>query len=112
MHSISHDGMYQPFYEHDACGIGFVVNLKGTASHAIVRQGIQVLENLVHRGACGCDPETGDGAGMLVRLPHRFFQEESARLKFDLPAAGAYAVGMVFLPKPDADRAACRALTR
>ncbi|HNZ17037.1 MAG: glutamate synthase large subunit [Candidatus Hydrogenedentes bacterium] len=108
MHSISHDGMYQPFYEHDACGIGFVVNLKGTASHAIVRQGIQVLENLVHRGACGCDPETGDGAGMLVRLPHRFFQEESARLKFDLPAAGAYAVGMVFLPKPDADRAACR----
>ena len=61
-------GLYRPEYEHDACGIGFVVNLKGTASHAIVRQGIQVLENLVHRGACGCDPETGDGAGMLTGL--------------------------------------------
>lgn len=110
MHSISQDGLYDPFYEHDACGIGFVVNLRGMSSHTIVRQGIQVLENLVHRGACGCDPETGDGAGMLVRLPHRFFEEESARLKFELPEAGNYGVGMVFLPQGEGDLATCKAI--
>ncbi|MEA3366272.1 MAG: hypothetical protein U9Q79_11595, partial [Candidatus Hydrogenedentes bacterium] len=108
MHAMSRDGMYHPFFEHDACGIGFVVNVKGTSSHTIVRQGIQVLENLVHRGACGCDPETGDGAGMLVRLPHRFFQEQSAKLKFDLPDFGDYGVGMLFLPKADAARKTCK----
>lgn len=108
MHGMSRDGMYHPSFEHDACGIGFVVNLNGASSHTIVRQGIQVLENLVHRGACGCDPETGDGAGMLVRLPHRFFQEQSATLEFDLPDFGDYGVGMIFLPKADAAGKTCK----
>jgi glutamate synthase (NADPH/NADH) large chain len=107
---ISQDSLYEPFYEHDACGVGFVVNLQGPPTHKIVRQGIQVLEKLVHRGACGCDPETGDGAGILVQIPHRFFQAEAERLKFDLPEAGAYGVGMVFLPRDEADRQTCIAL--
>ena len=107
MRTMSRSGLYDPRYEHDACGVGFVVNVNGAATHAIVRQGIQVLENLVHRGACGCDPETGDGAGMLLQLPHRFFAEEAERLRFDLPAPGAYAVGMVFLPGKAQDAKTC-----
>ncbi len=71
-------GMYDPRYEHDACGIGFVANIRGEKSHAIIQQGIQVLINLTHRGACGCDPETGDGAGVLIQIPHKFFARECA----------------------------------
>ncbi len=107
MRSISEQGLYDARYEHDACGVGFVVNINGASTHTIIRQGIQVLENLVHRGACGCDPDTGDGAGMLVRLPHPFFAEQAEALKFDLPAPGAYAVGMVFLPSKAKDRKTC-----
>ena len=70
MRAMSQDGLYDPRFEHDACGVGFVVNIDGTATHTIVRQGIEVLKNLVHRGACGCDPDTGDGAGLLMQLPH------------------------------------------
>jgi len=69
--------------EHDACGIGFVANVRGHQSHEIIRKGIQVLINLTHRGACGCDPETGDGAGILIQIPHKFFARECG--SWDLP---------------------------
>jgi len=107
MNRISLNGLYEPFYEHDACGVGFVANLTGEATHTIIRQGIQICENLEHRGACGCDPETGDGAGMLIQTPHRLFQKEADRLKFTLPEFGAYAAGMVFLPHDAESRATC-----
>ncbi len=110
MNRISRSGLYEPFYEHDACGVGFVANLTGKATHTIIRQGIQICENLEHRGACGCDPETGDGAGMLIQTPHRLFQKEAERLKFALPDQGAYAAGMIFLPHDAEDRAKCMAI--
>ena len=91
-------GLYDPTNEHDACGIGFVVNIKGEKSHDIILKGLQVLINLTHRGACGCDPNTGDGAGILIQIPHAFFARECAKLGFTLPPAGEYGVGMVFLP--------------
>ena len=91
-------GLYNPGNEHDACGMGFVANIKGEKSHDIILKGIQILINLTHRGACGCDPETGDGAGVLIQIPHRFFQRETAKLGFTLPAPGEYGVGMVFMP--------------
>jgi glutamate synthase domain-containing protein 1 len=78
-------GLYDPANERDACGIGFVVNIGGDPSHDIVLKGLQILENLVHRGACGCDPETGDGAGILIQIPHRFFAREANDLGFSLP---------------------------
>ncbi|MDE3166603.1 MAG: glutamate synthase subunit alpha, partial [Acidobacteriota bacterium] len=91
-------GLYDPQFEHDACGIGFVANIKGQKSHDIILKGIQVLVNLTHRGACGCDPETGDGAGVLIQIPHKYFARECAKLGFTLPPAGEYGVGMTFLP--------------
>ena len=91
-------GLYDPRNEHDACGIGFVVNIQGLQSHDIIEKGLQILINLAHRGACGCDPETGDGAGILIQIPHKFFARECAQLGFTLPAIGEYGVGMVFLP--------------
>ncbi len=91
-------GLYHPSHEHDACGIGFVANIKGQKSHDIIEKGIQILINLTHRGACGCDPETGDGAGLLIQIPHKFFAREAATLGFTLPAPGEYGIGMVFLP--------------
>ena len=91
-------GLYDPRNEHDACGIGFVASIKGNRSHDIILKGIQVLINLTHRGACGCDPETGDGAGVLIQIPHKFFARECASLGFTLPPAGEYGVGMTFLP--------------
>ena len=106
----SDQGMYQPFYEHDACGVGFVANIDGKQTHKIIRQGLQVLENLEHRGACGCDPDTGDGAGMIVQTPDRFFRREAERLGFELPKFGGYATGMLFLPHSDSDRKTCEAI--
>ncbi len=91
-------GLYDPRNEHDACGIGFVVNIQGVKSHDIIVKGLQILINLAHRGACGCDPETGDGAGILIQIPHKFFERECTGLGFTLPPAGEYGVGMVFLP--------------
>ncbi|MBI3281310.1 MAG: glutamate synthase large subunit [Acidobacteria bacterium] len=91
-------GLYDPKNERDACGIGFVVNIAGEPSHEIIRKGIQILINLTHRGACGCDPDTGDGAGILIQIPHKFFARECANLGFALPGPGEYGVGMVFLP--------------
>src|ERR1035438_6256578 len=75
-------GLYHPQFEHDACGIGFVANIKGQRSHDIILKGIQVLINLAHRGACGCDPQTGDGAGVLIQIPHKFFARECSKLGF------------------------------
>ncbi len=100
-------GLYNPAYEHDACGVGFVVNIKGERSHDIVVKGLQVLDNLTHRGACGCDPLTGDGAGVLMQIPHEFFVKESEKLGFGLPCAGEYGVGMVFMPLDAQKRRAC-----
>src|SRR5215469_9780540 len=103
-------GLYSPRHEHDACGIGFVANIEGHRSHDIVLKGIQILINLTHRGACGCDPNTGDGAGVLIQIPHEFFQGECASLGFQLPAVGEYGVGMVFLPVETRERMACEAI--
>jgi glutamate synthase domain-containing protein 2/glutamate synthase domain-containing protein 1/glutamate synthase domain-containing protein 3 len=103
-------GMYDPRNERDACGIGFVANVKGQKSHEIIAKGIQILINLKHRGACGCDPETGDGAGVLIQIPHRFFDRECAKLGFTLPPEGEYGVGMVFLPVERQPRWQCEAI--
>jgi glutamate synthase domain-containing protein 2/glutamate synthase domain-containing protein 1/glutamate synthase domain-containing protein 3 len=100
-------GLYDPRYEHDACGVGFVVDLKNRKSHDIVRKAIQVLLNLQHRGACGCEANTGDGAGILLQMPHKFFVRECAKLGIRLPGPGAYGVGMVFLPPDAKERALC-----
>ena len=94
----SRQGLYDPSHEHDACGMGFVVDLHGNKSHDIVRKGIEILVNLTHRGACGCDPETGDGAGILIQIPHEFFVRECRDIGFSLPEPGTYGVGMMFLP--------------
>lgn len=103
-------GLYDPAFEHDACGIGFIASIKGRKSHAIVTQGIEILKNLTHRGACGCDPETGDGAGILIQVPHRFFARECASQGIVLPEPGAYGVGMVFLPVEPGPRMTCEAI--
>ncbi len=103
-------GLYDPAQERDSCGIGFVANIKGQKSHDIIVKGIQVLINLTHRGACGCDPETGDGAGVLIQIPHKFFARECAKLGFTLPAAGEYGVGMTFLPVERHDRLQCEGI--
>ena len=100
-------GLYDPTRERDSCGIGFVANIRNAKSHAIVRQGLQVLANLNHRGAEGADPLTGDGAGILIQIPDRFFREECAGLGIKLPEIGHYAAGMVFLPQGEAARRAC-----
>jgi glutamate synthase domain-containing protein 2/glutamate synthase domain-containing protein 1/glutamate synthase domain-containing protein 3 len=96
--------------EHDACGIGFVASIKGQRTHDIVRKGIEVLVNLTHRGACGCDPETGDGAGVLIHVPHKFFVRECRALNIELPEPGQYGVGMIFLPVERHDRLRCEGI--
>src|SRR5271165_2708305 len=103
-------GLYDARNEHDACGIGFVANVRGDRSHDIVMKGIQVLVNLTHRGACGCDPETGDGAGLLIQIPHKFFVRECSRLGIQLPNPGEYGVGMVFLPVEKYQRLQCEGI--
>ncbi|MGH7780967.1 MAG: glutamate synthase large subunit [Candidatus Binataceae bacterium] len=103
------EGLYDPAHEHDACGVGFVVNIKGERSHDIVAKALQVLDNLTHRGGCGCDPNSGDGAGILVQIPHEFLKREANKCGFDLPAPGRYGVGQVFLPLDANKRAACEA---
>ena len=103
-------GLYDPRYEHDACGTGFVVDIKGRKSHDIVQKAIQVLLNLEHRGACGSEKNTGDGAGILLQIPHSFLAAECAKVKIELPPPGQYAVGMVFLPTEEESRAECENL--
>ncbi len=100
-------GLYDPAHEHDACGVGFVVNIKGVRSHDIVQKALTVLDNLTHRGACGCDPRTGDGAGILIQIPHAFLAKETKKLGFELPAPGKYGVGQVFLPIDEKKRREC-----
>ncbi|MDO6965300.1 glutamate synthase large subunit [Rhizobium alvei] len=98
-------GLYDPANEHDACGVGFICHMKGQKSHQIVRDGLFMLENLTHRGAVGADPLMGDGAGILVQIPDRFFREEMAGQGVTLPPAGEYAVGYLFMPQDEAQRA-------
>ena len=97
-------GLYDPFFEHDACGVGFVVDIKGRKSHQILKQAIQVLENLDHRGAAGSEANTGDGAGVLMQIPHAFFQEVCKKARIALPGPGEYGVGIVFLPRNQTKR--------
>ncbi|HEV2269916.1 MAG TPA: hypothetical protein VGR92_10675, partial [Steroidobacteraceae bacterium] len=93
-------GLYDPWFEHEACGVGFVVDVKGRKSHRILEQAIQVLRNLDHRGACGCEANTGDGAGVLIQMPHAYFQYVAKKDRlFSLPAPGEYASGLVFFPR-------------
>jgi glutamate synthase (NADPH/NADH) large chain len=97
-------GLYDPRNEHDACGVGFIAQMKGVKSHQIVADGLRMLENLTHRGAVGADPLMGDGAGVLVQIPDRFFREEMAAEGVELPAFGSYGVGYIFMPQ---DRSIC-----
>src|SRR5438552_12128318 len=100
-------GLYDPQFEHEACGVGFVVNTKGRKSHAIIQQALEVLLNLDHRGACGCEANTGDGAGILIQPPHNFFKLVAKEARLKLPGPGEYGVGMLFLPQDAAQRAEC-----
>lgn len=101
-------GLYDPRNEHDACGVGFIVNIKGQKSHKLVEEALQILVNLQHRGACGCEDNTGDGAGMLVQVPHKFLAKKCGELGIKLPNnPGEYGVGMVFLPSDPAQRKVC-----
>ncbi|HXA79678.1 MAG TPA: glutamate synthase central domain-containing protein, partial [Opitutaceae bacterium] len=92
-------GLYDPWFEHDACGVGFVVDMKGRKSNQILLQALQVLKNLDHRGASGSEPNTGDGAGVLLQMPHRFLQEACKKARISLPGPGEYGSGLVFLPQ-------------
>src|SRR6266550_668673 len=92
-------GLYDPRFEHDSCGVGFVVDIKGRRSHTIVSQALQVLINLLHRGACGCEANTGDGAGILLQMPDKFLRRECTRLQIALPGPTEYGCGLVFLPR-------------
>ena len=103
-------GLYDPAHEHDACGVGFVANIKGRKSHAIVEQALQVLNNLSHRGACGCEVNTGDGAGILLQVPHDFLVTACRRERISLPGPREYGVGMVYLPENKQHRYKCEKL--
>ncbi len=105
--SSPRQGLYDPRFEHDSCGVGFIVNIKGEKSHQIVTDGLRILKNLSHRGAVGADPDAGDGAGMLLQLSDRFFRSV---VDFALPEAGFYAVGMIFLPRSRAGQAESRGI--
>ncbi len=101
-------GLYDPQFEKDSCGVGFVANIDGTRSNKIIQQASEVLSNLSHRGACGCDPETGDGAGILLQIPHEFLSKECLKVGISLPSPGDYGVGVVFLPRDATQRKYCR----
>ncbi|HEY7311221.1 MAG TPA: glutamate synthase large subunit [Gemmataceae bacterium] len=106
-------GLYDPRHEHDACGVGFIVHLKNRQSHQIVRDALRILNNLEHRGASGSEKNTGDGAGILLQMPHTFLHKECAKVGIDLPAPGEYGVGMIFLPSDPRGREICeKALER
>ena len=101
-------GLYDPAFEHDACGIGFVANIKGNKSHQHITDALTVLENMEHRGACGCEVNTGDGAGIMLQIPHEFFFDECLKLGIHLPSYGRYGVGVIFFPKEIRIREECR----
>jgi glutamate synthase (ferredoxin) len=102
-------GLYDPQFEHDSCGVGFLVHIKGKKSHGLVTAALQILLNLDHRGACGCEANTGDGAGILIQTPHEFFKKVAGRLGFPLPVPGQYGVGMLFMPPAKAEREGVKA---
>ncbi len=104
----SHQGLYRPEFEHDSCGTGFITNINGHKTNQIIDDALTMLENMEHRGACGCDPDSGDGAGILIQLPHEFLMEECSDLEMSLPQPGEYGVGMIFFPKDSALKKACR----
>jgi len=104
----SHQGLYRPEFEHDSCGTGFITNINGHKSNQIIDNALTMLENMEHRGACGCDPDSGDGAGILIQLPHEFLMEECSNLEMSLPEPGEYGVGMIFFPKDPSIKKACR----
>ena len=106
----SPNGLYDPQWEHDACGIGAVANISGRRDHDIIDYGNEVLLNLMHRGAAGSDESTGDGAGILFQVPHEFFEEEVGRLRFRLPERKHYGVAMVFGPRDAEFRGRCEDL--
>ncbi|MGN6214675.1 glutamate synthase large subunit [Parafilimonas sp.] len=95
----SNYGLYDPSFDRDSCGIGFVADIKGKKSHQTIADALTVLENMEHRGACGCENNTGDGAGIMIQMPHAFFKEECSKLGFTLPEYGRYGVGVIFFPK-------------
>src|SRR6185295_3438549 len=101
-------GLYHPSFEHDSCGIGFVANIKGNKSHPIISDALTVLENMEHRGACGCENNSGDGAGIMIQLPHEFFFDECIKLGVHLPPFGRYGVGVIFFPREIRLREECR----
>jgi glutamate synthase (ferredoxin) len=101
-------GLYDPQFEHDACGVGFIAHLKGQQSHSIVQQALTILVNLDHRGACGCETNTGDGAGILMQVPHKFMQKVAKAAGFELPIVGQYGVGMTYASPDPAERARSR----
>ena len=104
---LQEQGLYSAAHEHDSCGVGFVAHIKGEKTHAIVQQGLKILENLDHRGAVGADKLMGDGAGVLIQMPDALYREEMAKQGVELPPIGEYGVGMIFLPKEHASRLAC-----
>lgn len=103
-------GLYDPDYEHDSCGVGFVANIKGKKSHQTIEDGLTILKKLVHRGACGCEENTGDGVGMLVQMPHKFFSRVCAEVNINLPDYGHYGAALVFLPNDASQSAQCQAI--
>lgn len=105
---IKQKGLYNPAFEHDACGIGFVANIKGNKNHHTISDALTILENMEHRGACGCEPTTGDGAGIMIQIPHELYYDELIPLGVTLPFAEEYAVGMIFFPKDIRAREECR----
>jgi len=105
---VNNQGLYHPSYERDACGIGFVANIKGNKSHQIISDALTILENMEHRGACGCENNTGDGAGIMIQTPHEFFFDECVKLGIHLPSFGRYGVGMLFFPRDIRLKEECR----
>lgn len=101
-------GLYLPQMEHDACGIGFVAHLKGEKSHRIIKDALTMLENMEHRGACGCEENTGDGAGILLQIPHNYYKQEAKKINIDLPDFGKYGTGFIYFPQDEASRNECK----
>ena len=105
---MENNGLYSPDFEHDACGIGFVANIKSHKSHQIISDALTILENMEHRGACGAEINSGDGAGIMIQIPHEFFFDECVKLGIHLPAFGKYGVGMIFFPRDIRLKEECR----
>src|SRR5579859_2485098 len=104
------EGLYDPALEKDSCGVGFIADIKGRKSHQIVEDALTILVNLEHRGAVGADPRAGDGAGILVQIPHAFFARKAAEIGFKLPKPGEYAIGALFMPRDAAWRGVIKSI--